>query len=172
MNTNKERIKPIPGYEGYYATSSGDIITTRTKHPQILSARVHNDYLHVRVKLGLGRQTRKKMPVHQLVTTAFHGMRPDGHMTRHLNGNRFDNRSANLAWGTSKENMRDAIEHGTAQCLKWQKLSDEDVVSIRQLLSEGMEQKLIAGLYGVSQTHISCIKLGKTRTYRPGGVKS
>lgn len=34
-------------------------------------------------------------------------------MCRHLNGNPYDNRLENLAWGTPSENMLDKVRHGT-----------------------------------------------------------
>ena len=52
--------------------------------------------------------------VHQLVTEAFHGKRPEGMITRHINGNGLDNRAENLTWGTYAENTADRYVHGTA----------------------------------------------------------
>ncbi len=54
------------------------------------------------------------MTVHTLVLMAFAGPRPaDGMVTRHLNGDKLDNRAANLAWGTVQENIHDKFAHGT-----------------------------------------------------------
>jgi hypothetical protein len=67
----------------------------------------HRDnHLHVFIR-GRNRQ------VHHLVLEAFVGPCPPGMESRHLNGNPADNRLANLAWGTHKENIADAIERGT-----------------------------------------------------------
>lgn len=55
---------------------------------------------------------RRNAPVHALVLAAFTGPRPDGLVSRHLNGDRTDNRAANLAWGTVTENNRDTVAHG------------------------------------------------------------
>jgi len=38
---------------------------------------------------------------------------PEGHVTRHLNGDPTDNRLENLRWGTRSENQRDSVKHGT-----------------------------------------------------------
>jgi len=51
--------------------------------------------------------------VHSLICEAFHGQRPRGMEVRHLNGNRRDNRSENLSWGTRSENAADRLRHGT-----------------------------------------------------------
>ena len=53
------------------------------------------------------------MRVHRLVALAFHGAAPDGKsVVRHLNGNKLDNRAANLAWGTHAENVADMLRLG------------------------------------------------------------
>jgi len=57
---------------------------------------------------------RINFEVHAFVCEAFHGLRPAGDIeARHLNGDRLDNRAANLAWGTKSENMNDKVAHGT-----------------------------------------------------------
>ena len=45
---------------------------------------------------------------HQLVCTAFHGLRPDGYECDHLNGNHLDCTANNLQWVTPDENRRRA----------------------------------------------------------------
>jgi len=168
-------VKPIVGYRGYYATSCGRIISVRSGRPIFLSSRTHKGYLHCNIKVALGLAGRKKLPIHQLVATAFHGVRPGVYITRHLNGNPLDNRAVNLAWGTHSENARDSIRHGTAACLRHNerhnatKLSDDDVLAIRQLLKDGWKQNDIAVLYGINQKHVSSIKLGQTRRDIPRG---
>lgn len=49
---------------------------------------------------------------HHLVCTAFFGERPLNAVTRHLNGDRLDNRVANLRWGSPLENSLDTVSHG------------------------------------------------------------
>jgi hypothetical protein len=68
-------------------------------------------YRHVTLNIS-GK--KKNFYIHLLVCEAFHGPRPSTiHEVRHLNGDPFDNRSENLAWGTKKENAQDSIRHGT-----------------------------------------------------------
>ncbi len=53
--------------------------------------------------------------VHHLVLEAFHGPCPPGLECCHEDGNRFNNRAANLRWDTHASNIADKRMHGTAQ---------------------------------------------------------
>lgn len=57
--------------------------------------------------------TRRIWPVHRLVLSVFVGPCPKGMECCHTNGNRVDNRLANLRWDTRSENTKDRIRHGT-----------------------------------------------------------
>lgn len=162
-------MKEIPQFPGYYATTDGEIISMRSGIPRQLVKQIHKGYYHVFVRRGLGRKTQVKIPVHQLVLTAYKGNKPgDGYVSRHLDGDCFNNRPYNLEWGTVSENVQDSIRHGTAACLKCgdehpaAKLKENDVLQIIDLLNQGLKQSFIAGMYGISQRHVSDIKLGKT----------
>lgn len=162
-------IRPIPGYPGYYAAEDGTIISTRTEPPKVLSTQLHKGYLHLNVKTGLGRNTKKKEPVHKLVLLAFHGPKPSGEFQgRHLNGDSLDNHYTNLSWGTPSENTRDAMVHGTHVCLRRgeehvaSRLTESEVREIHSLANQGMPQRLIADRFGVHQKHVSDIKLQRT----------
>lgn len=95
--------------------------------------------------------------IHQLVTEAFVGPRPTGSEVRHLDGNPANNRASNLAWGTRRENMADARRHGTlvqgARC-HMARLTELDVVHVRQLFDAGLGLREMATMYGVS---VACV---------------
>ncbi len=161
-------IVSIPNHPGYYASDDGEIYSARTGILRKLSKRIHNGYYRV----NLVDVTNPKRPlvryVHTLVLNAFVGDKPAGYVCRHLNGNSLDNRVDNLRWGTTKENVADAIKHGTASCLRHgenavaAKLKLADITEIRKQYSSGQSQKELAVAFSISQRHVSDIVNGKT----------
>lgn len=167
--------KDIPGYEGrYQASSLGQIkslgraferkdwrsgmVTQVPVNGRILVPGRFNTPGHLSVFLrdklhpnGIGK------PVHQLVMLAFVGSVPKGMEVLHKNGDPADNRVTNLRYGSRSENMCDRYRHAQ-QGLK---LTIRDVVEIRGLLRQGVQQRLIALQYSVSDTTISNIKQGR-----------
>lgn len=74
---------------------------------------LHDGSRYYRVRL-YQKAMGKTFKVHHLVLEAFVGSKPSPtHECRHLNGDATDNRVENLCWGTRKENIRDAVRHGT-----------------------------------------------------------
>jgi hypothetical protein len=163
-------VQAIPGFDGYYATPDGQILSTRSGAVRQLAQRLHKGYWHSVVRHGVGRATARKEPVHRLVLLAFKG-RPSfaASVCRHLDGNSLNNHVENLVWGTAKENTRDSIRHGTAACLRHgerhiaAKLSDVEVSAIRVLSGKGVSRSAISKVFGVTPTHVRDIALGRTR---------
>lgn len=108
---------------------------------------------------------RKHFKVHLLMLYVFVGPKPDGMMTRHLNGDRSDNRIVNLAYGTAAENGADARLHGTTnrgvRC-PCSKLNDREIVEIRKRARQGEMQKTLASKFRVSNATICEIVNKKT----------
>jgi hypothetical protein len=116
-----EEWRPVPGWEAIYEASSRGRIRSvgrtvmRGGHRMRVATRIlrpnvhHSGYLRVVFSHdGL----RSERLVHWVIALAFHGPRPEGMEVRHLNGNRADNRPANLRYGTSRENSLDTVAHG------------------------------------------------------------
>lgn len=110
-------IKPIPGCPGYLAGADGIIWSAmpgragryKVLHP-IRPYRDRQGYCHVTLRPAGGK---RRYSVHGLVAAAFFGLRPDGLVVRHRNGNSSDNRAENLVYGTQAENIGDRQAHGT-----------------------------------------------------------
>ncbi|WIF71381.1 HNH endonuclease [Proteus vulgaris] len=165
-------IKEIAGYPGYFASKDGVIYSTRKGALSELKPRIRNGYLRVNVRSGSGRKTSVTKPIHQLVLLAFTGEMPRHcNLTRHLNGDPFDNRLDNIRWGTHKENSADSLIHGTAACLKFgekapaTKLSDEDVLNIEKMVLDGEKKLRVARKFNISAAHVRDIVNHRTRKY-------
>lgn len=129
MKANPERWLPVPGMEGSYEVSDRGRVRSlarivrvspsapgssprgshsgydRRQPEKILSQHIRGKYLFVRID-------DTTFFVAHLMLTSFVGPRPDGHVARHLNDVKTDNRLANLAWGTRSQNYDDAIRNG------------------------------------------------------------
>jgi hypothetical protein len=127
-----KRWRPVLGYEGRYEVSgSGDVLSLARTLPDGRRRKARllktfpmpgTGYLAVRLSKDGCAVTRS---VHQLVAEAFHGPRPPGHETRHLDGNRLHNTPENVVWGTRSENTRDQVRHGTHRGLRANRLRNE-----------------------------------------------
>lgn len=116
--------RAVPGYEGSYEVSDeGEVRSVTRQVPYgrsgctlykgriLKSTKLRNGYLSV--KLAIAGNT-KTTYVHELVLRAFVGPRPYTEARgeiRHLDGDKTNNRIANLKYGTIVENAADRIRH-------------------------------------------------------------
>lgn len=107
--------KPVVGYKGWYEVSDRGLVrsvkrtTGHKRRSKILKAgQSSNGYLSVVLSRDNVQHTRS---VHQLVLETFVGP-ANGKQTRHLDGNRQNNRLKNLCYGTASENALDRSRHG------------------------------------------------------------
>lgn len=152
---------------GYYVTEDGRVLSTTgwrgSTVRELVQAPDQDGYLRVRVTLPSGRRVRAF--VHRLVARAYHGPCPPGHQCRHLNGDKTDNRAANLAWGTAAQNAADRNRHGST--VRGERspntpLTEQDVRTIRSMLRDGWTQRAVAGAYGVHQGTVHKIATRKS----------
>ena len=121
----REKIS-CPSYPGYSVDIEGNVYTHRKrygkgigrgggvvitkKHCRKMNQYIgHGNYLYVSISTAKGQRS---IPVHLVILDAFMGPRPEGHETRHLDGNPQNNMLDNLCYGTAKENAQDRILHG------------------------------------------------------------
>ena len=104
------------------------------------------------------------LAIHRLVCRAFHGEPPPGRNDAcHINGDRTDNRAANLRWDDHGSNMRDRIAHGTVARGATNgraRLSEAQVEKIRARLAGGEKVRPIADHFGVNYRTVWQIKAG------------
>ena len=163
----------IPGYEDLYQVSDLGHIRSfqpRWKLPRDLKLRkMPNGYLRVSLYRD---QRRRFMPVHQAVLLAFEGSRPEGTETRHLNGDRQDNRRINLRYGTPSANALDRIQHGTHVDNRGAhhglaKLTEQIVTEIRERCAAGELQRVVGADFGIGQQTVSGIVLRRRWKHLP-----
>ena len=111
-----------------------------------------------------GKKTLLK--IHRCVAIVFLGDRSsEGLQVLHGKKGRSDNSLENISWGTqSKNHGLDRIRDGTSnrgERCGTSKLTEADIHKIRDMKSNGILQKEIAALYGVSKAQISNIVRGK-----------
>lgn len=161
----EEVWRDIPGYEGLYQASSlGNIRSlerkytdsigrTKTLKQKMLSVKTKSDGDYPHVNLGNGNYKK----VHTLVALAFLGPRPPKADVRHLDGNKQNNRANNLRYGTRSENNLDGYTI-RGYVTKYQKLNPQKAEEIREKLSQGYSQRMLANEYAVSRSTIRAIK--------------
>ena len=152
-------MKRIPEAPEYSVTSNGKVYSHKYGKLRELKQYLVEGYYKVTLHHN-GVRTAPK--VHHLVLEAYFGPRPEGYVTRHLDGNKLNNDIINLAWGTYEENESDKIAHGTSARgtnNASNKLSEIQVLEIRQLHKDRVPHKAIADEYRVTVGTVS--KIGK-----------
>lgn len=166
-----EQWRDIAGYEGLYQVSDlGRIKScerraavrpcerypkghTKRVAERIVKPWVTRGYEHVNLHDGNGNV--RQLQVHRLVCCAFVPAVVGKDYVNHINGDRRDNRAANLEWVTPKENAQHAaavLGHIA------RKLTDEQV---REIRADNRSSRKIAADYGVSHSTVNSIKNGK-----------
>lgn len=167
----EEVWKDIPGYEGAYQVSNMGRVkslprTSPITYPdgrtvlRVLKCRILTPCInkHGYESLVLRKDGQDRThEIQRLVAEAFIGPRPPGQETRHLDGNRLNNRADNLAYGTRSQNQLDLYDYRGYH----HRLRVEDVLDIRARIAAGETGRSIAKIYSVGESTISAIKRGK-----------
>ena len=167
-------LKPIPIAPGYSASKCGHIISHRRFEPHTLKPLRHNGgYTGVSIRVG---DRFKRFLVHRLVMLAWMGPCPKGWVVNHLNGDKTDNRLANLEYCTYSMNMAHACATGLSpkpptrigEYAPKAKLTAQQVILLRK--ETDREPGYLARLsakYGVTTPTISKALLGQTWRHLP-----
>ena len=111
LSSNMEHWLTVPGWPLYQVSDRGRLRSLHRGRVRVLvGGRSTNGYRRA-VLCHDGR--RESIMLHYMVLVAFHGPRPDGFVSRHLDGDKDNNRPDNLAWGTPSQNQQDRKRHGT-----------------------------------------------------------
>ena len=101
------------GYEGYFVSNAGHIWGPgKHGHAGLLKPTPNIRTGHLEVSLHVNGVRIRKY-IHRLVAEAFIPNPHNYPIVRHLDDDPSNNQVENLAWGTQRDNMRDAIRNGT-----------------------------------------------------------
>lgn len=165
---NKNEIwKAVEGFEDLYDVSNFGRVRRKRYTNRHIDIKIQPKLLKLtKTKLGYIRTTlsKKGMPsgffVHVLVLKTFVGQAPQGCECAHMDGTRDNNHIDNLKWTTRKENHAHKKIHGTSQHGQnnpFAKLTEKDVLKIRELRSKGKTLKEVSSIFNVSMRNISII---------------
>lgn len=157
------KIKPIKGHDGYFISDDGKVYSSwvnkgrhglvkEKKLKRLKGSKMKSGHTYFR----FGRK-EKPLLLHRIVYENFVGEIPEDFVIRHLNDNPEDNHLNNLAIGTQKDNMQDALHNNKIKIGEDNpnsKLTNEDVIEIRKL-AETMTHKEVSKLFDVSRSTIS-----------------
>lgn len=169
-----EEFRAHPHHPGYYLSDGGQALTTWPKHPRgndteiiaradVAVRRLYehdvNGYRQVAVR------GRSKVAVHTLILETFVGPRPEGMEACHFDGDRANNRLANLRWDTPAGNAADKGRHGTdtrGETNGGAKLTPDSIRLAFNLAREGLGRREIAARIGATPSHVWLILRAKT----------
>lgn len=169
--------KPVVGFEGLYEVSDQGRVRSLDRYVEVgrgrrfSAGRVLIPCLaggYPRVDLCSDRRYPRN--VHVLVARAFLGPTPPGHGALHFDGDKTNNRLANLRYGTQGENAADAARHGhvsRGETHPGAKLTEVEVVEAKRLARRGCYHREIAERFGVARETIGNIVRGQRWRHVP-----
>ncbi len=151
--------------DNYLCSIDGDVVSTSSGETKPIKLNPDSGGYLCFSYLKNGIQTTIK--VHRFVVMIFLGDRSsEGLIVLHGDKGKLDNSLENLSWGTySDNNGIDRERDGTVQRGERHgraKLTEEQVLQIPGLRTQGLTQKAIGDLFGVSEKQIRSILRGKT----------
>lgn len=161
-----KRLLPIDGYPNYKISSLGCVYSLKTK--RFLKPFISNSGYEV-VTLCCNLRYIKKS-IHRLVAKTFLIPKHGKKIVNHIDGNKLNNRVDNLEWNSYSENNLHSYRIGTNIPQRGEKhfaakLSNAQVIEIKNLLSQGLTYNQIAPRYSVSTACIGSIKRGVRRLH-------
>ena len=151
MVSNLGRVKSLDRY--IYQKNKHGGITKRLLKGRVLRPCLNKNRGYVYVTLQIQGQ-KENAKLHRLVCKSFYlnpHLKPD---VNHIDGDKLNNRADNLEWVTREENMQHALANGLTTCRYNAKLSENEVLKIRDYYENGMSLGAITNLFDVTKATI------------------
>ncbi len=103
----------------------------------------------------------KTLYIHRILADIFLPKLNGKTFINHIDGNKLNNNLSNLEWCNAKHNSIEAIRIGLVplgEKRKGSKLSNEDALTIYNLVHSGISRAVLSKMFGISKTQISQIK--------------
>ena len=183
-----EQWRPIPGLDGYEASTWGRIRSLDRVLELIgrwgpMQRFHHGKILRLKRKTSRGGLTylcfyadgRSYLQVNRAVCLAFHGKPPsEKHEAAHLDGRTDNNRPVNLAWKTPIENAADKVRHGTAPIgvrNARARLNEASVADIIGRYAAGEKARTLAVEHQVTVSNIQAVIRGDSWAHVASGQR-
>lgn len=159
---SSEIWKLLPGSEDRHEVSDfGRVRSWRThmtaellETPRLLSPQPCRLQKYLLVSVWIDGKCRSKNIGH-LVALTFIGPRPIGLITRHLNDNGYDNRVANIAYGTQRDNALDSIRNNTVARGELRGRAKLTEAIVREIRASSESTRTLARRFGVGYKTIN-----------------
>lgn len=132
-------------------TAGTGIPHLKTINEKILKPAIRNGYLFVTLRRNNGHKANM---IHQMVADAFVGVRIDGLVVNHKNGNKLDNRAENLEICSKAKNTQHYF-NSLNKCIGGVPIGD--IPEIIKRISRGFRIKDIAEEYRVTRNDIAVL---------------
>ena len=152
-----EEFRDIKGFEDYQVSNLGRIYSKKRKVFLIIKRLAGRGYYQVRLCKN-GRIFYKNL--HRLIAETFIPNPNNLRTVNHINGNKLDNRVENLEWADDCKQQHEACLLGlkpTTQHI----LTEEEIIEVYRLYSEGISVKEIASLYNTRTQQICKLVKGQ-----------
>lgn len=175
-----EEWKNIKNFEGLYQVSNFGRVKSLKRDVNYKDGRIRHQkektstgfirntgYLYV--NLNKNSKVIKKN-IHRLVAQAFIPNPENKPQVNHKDGNKTNNHVDNLEWNTAKENFNHALNTGLIKPLKGKKhnnskITEKDVLKIRELSKTGLKHQEIGNQFGISRSVVCRICNYKSWTH-------
>lgn len=177
MDSVVEEWRPVPGFEGYEASTLGRIrsvprsveYTSRwgTKSNRQLAGKILKTFPHgggYRLVTPCIGGKHVQATAHAMVAAAFLGERPEGMDVNHIDGDKANNVPSNLEYVTRKDNMRHARETGLwdnrGEKNGQAKATEAQIRQAHALMCAGASIAKVVEIVGLTRAQIRHIRAG------------